>query len=92
MLEGVAGYCTQDAGSQKVQTHVGGKKKREEKKYSKIEGEGEEKQKGKMDRFVLEKEKPTTVVRVKNERKNEEVFQLIRRNKSFCITILLARK
>lgn len=96
MLEGVAGYCTPDAGSQKVQTPVGGKKKREEKKYSKIggnRGEGEEKQKGKGDRFVLEKEKPTTVVRVKNERKNEEkVFELIKRNKSFCITILLARK
>lgn len=42
MLEGVAGYCTPDAGSQKVQTPVGGKKKREEKKYSKIGGGGGE--------------------------------------------------
>lgn len=41
---------------------------------------------------MLKKEKPKTV-RVKNEQKNEEkVFELIRRNKSFCITILLARK
>lgn len=32
-------------------------------------GEGEEKQKGKGDRFVLKKEKPKTV-RVKNEQKN----------------------
>lgn len=47
MLEGVAGYCTPDAGSQKVQTPVGGKKKREEKKYSKIEGRGRRNRKGK---------------------------------------------
>lgn len=57
MLEGVAGYCTPDAGSQKVQTPVGGKKKREEKKYSKIGGRGR-RNKGKGDRFVLKKEKP----------------------------------